>query len=242
MSSVAVTTRSGTIPAYLVEPEGPGPWPGVVVLHDALGMTSDLRNQADWLAGAGYLAVAPDLYHRHRSQIRCMFQVIRDVVRGRGPALEDVEATRRWLLARDDCSGRVGTIGFCMGGGFAVLLAASGDYDAASVNYGAVPRDAMELLAEACPIVGSYGAKDRGMSQAPPRLERALSSHGIPHDVAVYPAAGHAFLNDHDPDEVPRWAMVMGALSTSEYHEESARDARRRIIAFFDRHLKQPQT
>lgn len=242
MSMHEVTTSAGPVPLYVAVPDGAGPWPGVVVLHDALGMTTDLRTQADWLADAGYLAAAPDLYHRHPGRVRCMFGVISDVVRGHGPAFADVESARRWLLARDDCSGQVGTIGFCMGGGFALLLAASGDYGAASVNYGAVPKNALELLAGACPIVASYGGKDRGLARAPQRLESALRDLGIAHDVAVYPEAGHAFLNDHDPAEVPRWAMVMGALSTSEYHEPSALDARRRILAFFDTHLREPQS
>lgn len=241
MSMEEVTTPTGPMPVYVAVPAGAGPWPGVVVLHDALGMTTDLRNQADWLAGAGYLAAAPDLYHRHPGRIRCMVGVIGDVVRRHGGAFEDVESTRRWLLAREDCSGQVGTIGFCMGGGFALLLAAGGDYDAASVNYGAVPKNALELLEGACPIVASYGGMDRGLARAPERLHSALRAHEIAHDIAVYPDAGHAFLNDHSPDEVPRWAMVMGALSTSEYHEPSALDARHRILAFFDTHLKEAQ-
>jgi carboxymethylenebutenolidase len=239
MSMDEVATPTGSMPVYVAVPEGAGPWPGVVVLHDALGMTSDLRHQADWLAGAGYLAAAPALYHRHPGRVRCMFGVIRDVVRRQGAAFEDVESTRHWLLAREDCSGQVGTIGFCMGGGFALLLAASGDYDAASVNYGAVPKDARELLADACPIVASYGGRDRTLARAPERLGTALRAHGIAHDITVYPAAGHAFLNDPDPVEVPRWAKVMGSLSASDYHEPSALDARRRILAFFDTHLKE---
>lgn len=238
MTLQEIATSAGAMPVYVAEPEGPGPWPAVVVLHDALGMTSDLRRQADWLAGAGYLAAAPDLYHRHSGRLRCMFGVIRDVVRREGGAFDDVAHLRRWLVSRDDCSGRVGTIGFCMGGGFALLLAAEHDYDAASINYGDVPKDAMALLEDACPIVASYGAKDRGLARAPERLTTAMTAHGIAHDVRVYPDAGHAFLNDHDPAEVPRWALVMGKLSTSEYHEPSARDARRRIVAFFDAHLQ----
>jgi carboxymethylenebutenolidase len=236
-----VTTPTGPMPVHVAVPQGAGPWPGVVVLHDALGMTTDLRDQADRLADAGYLAAAPDLYHRHPGRIRCMFGVIGDVARRHGAAFDDVESTRRWLLTREDCTGRIGTIGFCMGGGFALLLAASGDYDAASINYGAVPKDGRELLAGACPIVASYGGKDRGLARAPERLASALRAHRIAHDVTVYPEAGHAFLNDHDPDEVPRWAVIAGALSTSEYHQPSALDARRRILAFFDTHLKQPE-
>jgi carboxymethylenebutenolidase len=113
------------------------------------------------------------------------------------------------------------------GGGFALLLAASGDCGAASINYGVVPNNALELLLGACPSAASYGGKDRGLARAPERLESALRALEIAHDITVYPAAGHAFFNDHDPDEVPRWAMVMGTLSTSEYHQPSALGPRR---------------
>lgn len=238
MATIELTTDDGPLPVYVARPEGAGRWPGVVVLHDALGMTSDLRGQADWLASAGYLAVAPDLYRGGTGQLRCLFATVRDIVRRGGTAFDDVEATRRWLLGDDGCDGRIGVIGFCMGGGFAVLLAGSTRYDAASINYGAVPNNAMELLAESCPIVASYGGQDRGLRAAPARLTAALERHGVPHDVNVYPDAGHAFLNDHDPADVPRWAVVMGRLSTSDYHDESARDARRRIVEFFDIHLR----
>lgn len=88
-------------------------------------------------------------------------------------------------------------IGFCLGGGFAVLLAGTSRYAAASVNYGGVPQDAEALLAEAFPIIGSYGSRDRTLRSDPDRLRDALASHGVPHDVTAYDGAGHSFLNDH---------------------------------------------
>jgi carboxymethylenebutenolidase len=106
------------------------------------------------------------------------------------------------------------------------------------VNYSDVPKDAETLLAGARPIVGSFGQMDPTLRRAPGRLERALTAAGVAHDVKAYPDAGHAFLNDHVRAEVPRWAVVASRLSASGYHEPSARDARRRIVAFFDAHLR----
>ena len=77
---------------YLAAPASAGPWPGVVVIHDAVGMTPDLRAQAEWLAGAGYLAVAPDLYS-WGGKLRCVVSAITDIARGRRAAFDDVDAT-----------------------------------------------------------------------------------------------------------------------------------------------------
>jgi carboxymethylenebutenolidase len=238
MAMATLPGARGEMPVYVAEPGGEGPWPGVLVISDALGMTGDLKNQAEWLAGEGFLAAAPDLYY-FGGRIGCMFSTMRHALARQGPVFDDFETVRRWLADRPDCTGRIGVIGFCMGGGFALLLAGKGGYDASSVNYGTVPGDAIEYLADACPIVGSFGARDWSNRKAPELLERAATVNQIPHDVKVYPEAGHSFLNDHDPDDVPLWSLVAGRLVASEYHDPSARDARRRILAFFDQHLRQ---
>ena len=125
MTDVMITTPNGQMPAYVAAPAGAGPWPGVVVVHDFTGMSHDLRNQADWLASEGFLAAAPDLYY-WGSRLRCLWTIMREVTAGKGRTVADIDAAPDWLAARADCTGRIGVIGFCMGGGYALALASSG--------------------------------------------------------------------------------------------------------------------
>ncbi|MGO9752856.1 MAG: dienelactone hydrolase family protein [Solirubrobacteraceae bacterium] len=222
---------TGELGAYLAVPIGPPPHPGVVVIQDALGLSDDIREQADRLAAAGYLALAPDLYSGRG--IRCVVSTMRASRSGSGPVYEDIEEARAFLAVREDCNERIGIIGFCMGGGFALLCAPRG-FDVASVNYGEVPEHSLDQLERACPIVASYGARDRGLRGRAARLEQALSDAKVPHDVKEYPEAGHSFLNRFNSGPLLTPLLRIGGLG---YHHPSAEDAWRRILAFFAEHL-----
>jgi carboxymethylenebutenolidase len=234
---VPETTIPGAVSAphlrahLAVPPVGDGPWPGVVVVHEAFGLTDDVRSHADRLAAAGYLAVAPDLFTA--GGLRCLKRTFGDLVRQEGAAFGDLEATRRWLAERPDCTGRVGIVGFCMGGGFA-LLAATRGFDVSAPSYGMLPQDAEEVLAGACPVVASYGRRDRALRGAADRLEGILTRHGVPHDVHEYPDAGHSFLNRHNVGPF----AVLERVAGLGYHHPSAEDAWARILRFLDTHLR----
>jgi carboxymethylenebutenolidase len=232
-----IATENGTVRGYLTIPQpevsGPAPWPGVVVVHDAAGVSDDTRLIADRFATAGYLAVAPNLYSRG-GVARCVRAVFQQLMAGTGQAHDDLDAARRHLAHRSDCTGKVGVVGFCMGGGFA-LLAATRDFDASAPYYGEVPAD-VSVLDGACPIVASYGARDRlpNMKGSAGRLQLALTEFGVPHDVKEYPGAGHSFANRLATGPLNALLKVTGL----HYDHEASEDAWRRVLSFFAKHLR----
>jgi carboxymethylenebutenolidase len=224
---------SAQLRGYLAPPAGDGPWPGVVVIHEALGVNDVVRRQADRLAAAGYLALVPDLFS-DGGAARCLVGTFRALFAGRGKPVADIDAAREYLQASKRCTGKVGVIGFCMGGGFALLTANRG-FDVAAPNYGQLPRDLDRALTGACPVVASYGGKDPALRGSAKKLSRTLTELGVEHDVKEYPTAGHSFLNDRYFGPEP--AHPLQRILHVGPDPEAAPDAWRRIEDFFARHL-----
>lgn len=236
MPEMSYPTADGPVPGYLAVPSGgAGPWPGVVVIHELFGLNGDIRGKADELAEHGYLALAPDLY-RGQHWSRCTRAIFQQLRARTGPAFTALEAARDAVASRPDCTGRTGVIGFCMGGGFALLCAPREGFSAASVNYGEVPADAETVLAGACPIVASFGGRDFGPAKTfPERLSRALVTLDVPHDVKSYPGSGHRFMSQSSG-----MGAVMARVTGMSYQRADAQDSWERIYAFFARYLSEP--
>jgi carboxymethylenebutenolidase len=218
-------------------PDGPGPHPGVVVLHESFGLNDDIRRIAQRFADAGYAALAPNLFS-HGARIVCLARMMGDLARGQTDReIADVCAARDALAARAEVDAeRIALAGFCLGGGFALIAAARPGFRAAAVNYGDVPKQRSRLEG-ACPVVASFGSRDRmfGANMAE-RLERHLSELDVPHDVRTYEGAGHSFFSRHEG-----WQGVLARFPTPMRvgpDEAAATDGWRRMLAFFDEHVR----
>ena len=212
----------------------PGPWPGVVVVHDAFGLSDDMREQADWLAAAGHVVSVPDLFGGRRP-LGCVRGAFRQLTAQQGPVFDEVERARVALAGSPECTGAVAVLGYCMGGGFALVLAGRPGWAAASVNYGMVPENVDAILSGACPVVASYGGKDRTLPGAAATLAAAAAATGAVVDVHEYPDARHAFLNRLAVASPLTPLMKVTGVG---YDHAAAADAKRRILAFFDQHLR----
>lgn len=222
--------RREPLPVELFRPEGEGPWPAVVVLSELWGLNDDIRRISARLASEGFLAAAPDLY-RGRHFLRCLWSAFLDARRGRGPLVDDLEGLVRTLGARPDVS-RVGLIGFCLGGGYALLIASRTGAGAAGVFYGEIPPTLD--LDRVPPTVGGYGGRDPLFERQGRRLVRELAARGTPCDVGFYPDAGHSFLNDAGHPVLA--ALTFPVLQVA-HDPVAAEDAWCRMVPFLHRHL-----
>jgi carboxymethylenebutenolidase len=232
-SDLTIPLPSGqALTAAVAVPDGPGPHPGVLVLHEAFGLNGDIRRIANRFADEGYVALAPDLYSGG-NRLRCLSALLLGPFQRESLGL--IDAARRALADRADTDERrIAVIGFCMGGGFALAFAARGGVKAASVNYGVVDKDRSKYEG-VCPVVAGYGGKDKLFAKQGVRLEEHLAALGVPHDVEVYPDVGHSFMSY---DNGPAWMMKVPNPLHAGYSESEAENNWRRILAFFAEHVR----
>lgn len=209
--------------AYLARPEAGDRCPGVVIIHELFGLNENMRDIARRFAGEGYAALAVDLFsgtHRRLCIMRVMTELVLRPLKSQ--AIAELRLAVDWLRQYPAVDAdRIGAIGFCFGGGYALALACvEPRLGASSVFYGTNIR-LLKAVANACPIVGSYPGKDF-TARSGRRLDRALDRFDVPHDIRIYPGAKHAFFND----------------TVDSYDSEAAADSWRRTITFFEEHLK----
>ncbi len=223
-----VTFRSGDEQAsgLLATPEGKGPFPALVVIQEWWGLNDWVKGQARALAKEGYVALAVDLY---RGKVATKQEDAHQLMMGTPPdrAVRDLRAAFAYLQAHPAVKkDRIGAVGWCMGGGYTLRLATLEPTLAAAVAYyGAPPTDPAAIAAIQAPVLGSFGAEDKGPTPDQAlAFEAAMKKAGKTIDVKVYPGAGHAFANVNNP-----WGG---------YRKEAAEDAWARTTAFLARHLK----
>jgi carboxymethylenebutenolidase len=232
-SMVDYQSDGANIAAFLARPGGPGPYPAMLVLQEWWGLNDHIKDIAMRFAREGYVALAPDLYSRQGNKVTTdpgeagsLMGNLRDEV-----ALKDLQAAVAYLKNQPPVdAGKIGVIGFCMGGTYALLSAANiPDIKASAPFYGQIvydrPGGPIDQVAKlGCPLMYIYGDADGWITgDHVDRLEAALKQHGKNGQVIRYKGAPHAFFNDTRPES---------------YRPDDARDAWDRTLRFFTQHLK----
>ena len=220
------TINRKALVAYLAIPKGAGTHPAIVVVHEWWGLNDWVKEQADSLAAHGYTALAVDLYKgKVANDEETAHQLMSGLVEEE--ALTTLRRGVDFLQARDDVRAQaIGVIGWCMGGRYAIRLAANDPGVRACVMYyGAPIADPKAIRRIQAAVLGNFGAEDKGPSpDQVAEFEKALKAAGKKVDFKIYPGAGHAFANVNNP-----WGG---------YREEAAKDAWQRTLSFLDQNLK----
>jgi carboxymethylenebutenolidase len=223
-----VSYKSGdeTVKGFLYTPStGKGPFPALVVIHEWWGLNDWVKQQAQKLADQGYVTLAIDLY---RGQVATTPEDAHELMRGvpEDRAHRDLLAAYDYLASLKDVKKtNIGSIGWCMGGGYSLDLAlAQPKLKACVINYGHLATDQSALARINAAILGIFGGQDKGI---PPDTVRAFESQlkklGKTIEIKIYPDAGHAFENENNKGG---------------YKPEDAKDAWQRTLAFLNQYLK----
>ncbi len=211
---------------YLARPpRGVKGAPGLIVIHEWWGLNDNVRAMADQLAGAGYVALAVDLYGGEAASDPEQARAQMQRAMGKVAALEDNLRQAFRYLETQQGADKIGSIGWCFGGGWSLnaALLLPGQLDAAVIYYGRLVTEPARLSALTAPILGLFGAQDQGIPVAAVHeFEAALKALGKPAEIHIYPDAGHAFANP----------------SGTRYQREAADDAWGKTLAFLAQHLR----
>jgi carboxymethylenebutenolidase len=234
-STVKLNTSDGPMEAYVAQPKDGGTYPGIVVIQEAFGVNDHIKKVTERLAAEGYVAIAPDIFHREAERLipySDMSKAIATLQRVQDPkAMEDVGAAIAHLKSQSNVKrGALGVIGFCMGGRLTYLTAAHhvNDIKAAVPYYGGgIPMGNPSPLSRTgeikCPMYLFFGGKDQLIPMAQvDQIKSELTNKKVDFKMEVYPEAGHGFNCD----------------DRASYHEASAKDAWEKTKSFFAQHLK----
>ena len=224
---VSFTQGTTKVNAYLALPKGEGTHPAVIVIQEWWGLNDWVEKQANKLADLGYIALAPDLY---KGKVTKDQAVAHQLMNGldEAEAMAMLRASADFLRGRSDVrANAIGTIGWCMGGGYAIRLATDDPgIRAVVMYYGAPLTDATAIRRVKAAVLGNFGGADKGPSpDQVSTFQQAMKKAGKRVDFKVYPSAGHAFANETNP--------------FGTYKETYAKDAWTRTTAFFKKELKQ---
>ena len=222
---VTFPSGDGSASGILYLPQGSGPHPALIVIHEWWGLNDWIKQEAAGFAKQGYVALAVDLYHGKVADTPDMaHELSRGLPQDQG--VRDLVAAFRYLQDRKDVQrNRIGAVGWCMGGGYAMQLSiAEPALKAVAINYGALATDKSALEKVHAAVLGNFGGQDHGIPpDAVHAFETAMQSIGKPVDVKIYPDASHAFENPNNK---------------TGYRPDDAADALGRIDRFFAAELK----
>jgi len=223
---VSYVPGDSTTVGYLAVPEGPGPFPALVIVHEWNGLVDRIRQVADDFAAEGYVTLAADLFQGRTGQNpEENMALVQETMADMPGVVENLNAAVRLLKERPDVTGRVGAMGWCFGGGIALSFGLSGEeHDATAIFYGRLVDDPDVLRSMDHEVYGTFARLDQGPApEEVEAFEEALDAVGLDHDLHIYDAVNHGFWLRVDQDP--------------EVREAPALDAWNRLKAYLDRTL-----
>ncbi len=216
--------KLGSVSGYMARPSGKAPWPTVIVIQEWWGLDKQTESIADRVAGLGYLAFAPDLFHGESARLGDSDRASALTQKYGAGAPQELQQLYDALKRQPECNGRIASVGFCFGGRMSLALGLSRPLDAVCMFYGGGMQQLFDRLNQLkSPLLGLFGDKDQSIPVGTvEQFDELLDQVGVEHEIVVYPNSGHAFFRD---------------LDKTVYKPEAATDAWERVTKFFAKNL-----